>query len=104
MMVITLLSKQACPLCDVAKEVLERVAAGYSGIVVEIVPLESERGQQLGVSSGMVFPPAVLVEGHPFSYGRLSERKLRRHLERDLHRAPAPPQPSSASGINRSSR
>jgi hypothetical protein len=30
----------------------------------------------------MAFPPAVLIDGEPFSYGRLSERKLRRDLAR----------------------
>jgi len=30
----------------------------------------------------MAFPPAVFVDGQPFSYGRLSERKLRRTLDR----------------------
>jgi hypothetical protein len=29
-----------------------------------------------------MFAPGVLVDGEPFSYGRLSERKLRRELRR----------------------
>lgn len=29
-----------------------------------------------------LFAPCIFVEGAPFSYGRLSERKLRRELER----------------------
>jgi hypothetical protein len=29
-----------------------------------------------------VFPPGVFLNGEPFSYGRLSERKLRRELDR----------------------
>jgi hypothetical protein len=29
-----------------------------------------------------VFPPAVFLGGEPFSYGRVSERKLRRELDR----------------------
>jgi hypothetical protein len=29
-----------------------------------------------------MFAPGVLVDGRPFTYGRLSERKLRRALER----------------------
>lgn len=47
---------------------------------VEVVDMGTERGQQLVASSGMAFPPGVLVDGRPFSYGRLSERKLRREL------------------------
>ena len=32
----------------------------------------------------MLFAPGVLVDGRPFSYGRLSERKLRRTLDKRL--------------------
>ena len=28
------------------------------------------------------FPPGIFVDGEPFSYGRLSEKKLRRELDR----------------------
>lgn len=30
----------------------------------------------------MLFAPGVLLDGTMFSYGRLSERRLRRHLDR----------------------
>lgn len=76
---ITLLTKPDCGLCDHAKEVLVRVAAD-TDIDVETVALESEQGRELAERSGMAFPPGVLVDGEPFSYGRLSERKLRRAL------------------------
>ena len=33
-----------------------------------------------------VFPPAIFVDDEPFSYGRLSERKLRRALDRKVAR------------------
>ncbi len=32
----------------------------------------------------MLFPPGIFLDGEPFSYGRPSERKLRRELERRL--------------------
>lgn len=31
-----------------------------------------------------MFPPGIFLDGEPFSYGRPSERKLRRELERRL--------------------
>ena len=79
MTTITLLTKPACVLCEQAKAILGRVAADFT-VTVEVVPLDGPAGQELGVRAGMVFPPAVLLDGHPFSYGRLSERKLRRAL------------------------
>lgn len=36
---------------------------------------------------GILFAPGVLVDGAPFSYGRRSERKLRRHLARRAGRS-----------------
>lgn len=45
----------------------------------------TERGKALLMRHQVAFPPAVLLDGELFSYGRLSERKLRRKL--DLCRA-----------------
>ena len=78
---VTLITKPDCSMCDQAKAVLAHLSDEYE-LRVELVALDSERGQALATGSGMVFPPGVLLDGEPFSYGRLSERKLRRHLER----------------------
>lgn len=78
---VTLLTKPDCDLCDHAKEVLARIGTDHA-IDVETVELESDRGRALAMTSGMAFPPAVFVDGEPFSYGRLSERKLRTALGR----------------------
>lgn len=51
-------------------------------IEVETLSDESERGRDLMVENLIAFPPGVLIGGKPFSYGRLSERKLRRELDR----------------------
>lgn len=82
---ITLLTKPDCDLCDHAKEVLARVAAD-AAVEVETVDLGSEQGQQLAERAGMAFPPGVLIDGEPFSYGRLSERKLRKALAKQATR------------------
>ncbi len=75
----TLLTKADCALCDQAKAVLERLA-NEGALDVDLVDLHSPEGQELAVSAGMAFPPGLLLDGEPFSYGRLSERKLRREL------------------------
>lgn len=79
----TLLTKADCALCQQAKEVLRRLEA--EGLLeFELVDLHTPEGQQLATVSGMAFPPGLLLDGDPFSYGRLSERKLRRELARRL--------------------
>lgn len=76
---VTLLTKADCDLCQQAKAVLDRVAAD-TPLDIETVDLASDRGRALAEGAGMAFPPGVLLDDEAFSYGRLSERKLRRAL------------------------
>ncbi|WP_327432915.1 glutaredoxin family protein [Streptomyces sp. NBC_01236] len=77
---ITLLTQADCTLCNHAKQVLAKVGADHPLTVTEI-DLGSEEGQRLAMLAGVLFAPGVLVDGLPFSYGRLSERRLRRALK-----------------------
>jgi glutaredoxin len=77
---ITLLTQTDCGLCEHAKQVLARVAADHPLTVTEI-DLGSDEGQDLALSAGVLFAPGVLIDGEPFSYGRLSERRLRKTLQ-----------------------
>ncbi len=78
---ITLLTQADCALCEHAKGVLDRVGADHPLEVTEI-DLASEHGRALAARAGVLFAPGVLVDGRPFGYGRLSERRLRRELGR----------------------
>lgn len=78
---VTLLTTADCALCEQAKEVLARLG-GELALEVEVLDVATDRGREIAASSGMAFPPGVLLDGRPFSYGRLSERKLRRELGR----------------------
>ena len=82
---ITLLTQMSCGFCDQAKAVLTRLGTEYPLQITEI-DLSTEEGQRLAASAGVVFAPGVLVDGEPFSFGRLSERKLRRTLDQRLQR------------------
>jgi glutaredoxin len=86
---VTLLTKTDCDLCEHAKAVLERLAREIP-LRVDVVDVASPIGQRLATEAGMAFPPTVLLDGQPVSYGRLSERKLRRALAT----APRPTPPS----------
>lgn len=76
---ITLLTQEDCHLCDHAKEVLARVAEDYR-LEVEEISVTSDTGRTLATQAGILIAPGVLVDGVPFAFGRLSERKLRKAL------------------------
>jgi glutaredoxin len=76
---VTLLTKNPCTYCDHAKQVLHRVGRDYPLRITEIA-LDTDMGQVLARRAGVMFAPGVLLDGEAFSYGRLSERKLRRTL------------------------
>ena len=78
---ITLLSRDNCGFCDDAKQVLARVGAQYRLQVVEI-SLDSREGRPTATTAGVLFAPGVLIDGRPLSFGRLSERKLLRTLQK----------------------
>lgn len=82
-MEITLLTQENCAFCDQAREVLRRLSAEYP-ISVSTLDLGTPEGQALAERGGVMFPPGIYLGGEPFSYGRPSERKLRRELDRRL--------------------
>jgi glutaredoxin len=79
---VTVLTTNNCGFCEQAKDVLRRLTTEY-GLEVREVPLDSEEGAQLANAAAAPFPPVVFLNDKPFSYGRLSERKLRRALDRE---------------------
>ena len=79
-MEILLLTRSDCGSCGQAKTVIDRLADEF-GLEVSTLDMDSEEGSVLAERGGVMFPPGVFVDGKPFSYGRLSERKLRRELE-----------------------
>lgn len=97
---VTLLTKTPCAYCDHAKAVLDRVGQDYPLRITEI-GLDTVDGEHLARKAGVIFAPGVLIDGEPFSYGRLSERKLRRTLRTRValktpNLTPTGPQGSSA--------
>lgn len=73
------MTTDGCHFCEQAKGVLGRLEGEFQLDVREL-RLESDEGQKLAERSGALFPPVVFLDGEPFSYGRLSERKLRKAL------------------------
>jgi glutaredoxin len=80
-MQVVLLTQEQCAFCDEAKTILERLAGEFP-LEIATVDLQSEEGQQLALGGGVLFPPGIFVDGDPVAYGRPSERRLRRELQR----------------------
>jgi glutaredoxin len=78
---VTLLTEANCGFCEDAKKLLARLATDYR-LNVRGLDLATDEGQALAQRGGIMFPPGIFLDGEPFSYGRPSERKLRRELER----------------------
>jgi glutaredoxin len=78
---VVLVTKADCGLCEQAKDVLGRIAPEFR-LEVREVGLESEEGKSLALQAAAPFPPVVFLDGEAFSYGRLSERRLRKALRR----------------------
>ena len=76
---VVLLTREECAFCEDAEKVLVRLGTDYP-LSVRTVEYDSEEGRRLALAGGLLFPPGILVDGRPFSYGRPSERKLRREL------------------------
>ncbi len=87
---ILLLTQEHCGFCEQAQDILDRLSREY-WLSVSTLDMGSLEGQSLAVESGLLFPPGILIDGKPFSYGRLSERKLRRELDRRLGFVERPP-------------
>ena len=66
-------------MCEHARQVLDGVSQEFPLTITEI-DLRTTGGHQLAVEAGVLFAPGVLLDGEPFAYGRLSERKLRKTL------------------------
>ncbi len=76
---VVLLTKDDCSLCEQAKATL-RLLSDEHELAVREVPLDSDEGKRLALKTAAPFPPVVFLNGEPFSYGRLSARRLRRAL------------------------
>src|SRR6266851_4955424 len=91
---VLLLTQKQCAFCEQAKELLDRLSVEYR-FSVSTLDLASPEGEALAVRSGVLFPPGIFLDGEPFSYGRPSERRLRREIERRLRSvSPFPLEPN----------
>lgn len=80
---VQLLTQEGCAFCEEARDILGRLS-GELPLLVSATDLASAQGQQLAARGGVLFAPGIYIEGRPFSYGRPSERRLRREFTKRL--------------------
>lgn len=88
-MEVTLLTQDDCAFCDAAKVLLDRLSSEFP-LSIRTLDMRSEDGRRMAVEGGILFPPGVFLEGTAVSYGRPSERRLRREIQRRLEVAGDP--------------
>ena len=76
-------------MCETAEQLLARLEAEY-GFTLYTIEFDSPAGQAFARWAGMRFAPGIFINLEPICYGRPSEGKLRRELER-RRAAPAGP-------------
>ena len=76
---LTLVVTQECSLCAHARDVLAKLGEEFPLSVREL-SLDSPEGTELAQRLPLIFPPVLLRDGAILSYGRLSEKRLRKEL------------------------
>jgi|SRR5450759_2258631 glutaredoxin len=78
---ILLLTAEDCHFCEQGKGTLDKLTREFP-LDVEEVALESDRGRDLASKFGVPFPPGLFLDGTFIGFGRISERKVRKLLQR----------------------
>lgn len=81
MIALTLLTQHDCVWCSDGKRLLTELAKEFP-LTIEEVDLGSDRGRLLATEHHLLFAPGLLADGHLIAHGRLSQRALRRDLNR----------------------
>lgn len=76
---VTLVESPGCHLCADARSVLEELGPRYR-LSIRSVDAHSPEGLGLVERHRPALLPLVLIDGRPFSTGRLPRRKLERYL------------------------
>ena len=79
MIEIILLTQPSCHFCERAKEILSRISK-ESPLSIREIGMETEEGKALAFQHAVMFAPGVILDNKLFSYGRLSEKKIRQYL------------------------
>ena len=80
---VLLLTQATCTACKRVEALLARLAAEYP-LSIAVLDLDAPEGRALAERGGVLFAPGVFLDGEAIADGQLSERRLRREIERRL--------------------
>ena len=84
---ILILTQKNCAFCEVAKKLFDQLAREYP-LAISTLGLETRDGQEMARQGSVLFSPGIFIDGDAFSYGRPSEGKIRREIERRFAQRP----------------
>ena len=82
-MEVVILSQDDCSWCDDVKRTITAASMRYL-VSMRVIDIGSPEGSAMGMAAGVMFPPAVFIDGRLLGYGHLSERWLSEEIERRM--------------------
>jgi glutaredoxin len=82
---VVILTKTDCHFCEMATEILGSLESEFN-LEIRRVDLSSQEGNLIAQKVRLPIPPGILIDDELFSYGRPSERRLRREFGKRLGR------------------
>ncbi len=73
---VLLVTSEGCKPCSRVKRVLGELQSNMPGLVVETVDLASPDGSKLALENGILYPPAVFIEGKLFGKGKIDTDRM----------------------------
>ncbi len=77
MVEVTIVSKEGCTPCLRVKRIVNELKYELPGMVVREVDFISDEGMALATREGILYPPAILINGRLFAKGKILEEPLR---------------------------
>jgi glutaredoxin len=74
---IDVVSKEGCLPCLRVKRIVKDLEGEIPGIVVREVDFSSQEGIAIAVREGILYPPAVMINGTLFGAGKILEEPLK---------------------------
>ncbi len=74
---VCVVSKEGCLPCLRIKRIMGELKTEIPGMVLREVDFSSEEGMSLAVRNGILYPPAVFINGSLFAKGKIMEEPLK---------------------------
>ena len=73
---VLLVTSEGCKPCSRVKRVLGELQSMMPTLTVETIDLASAEGAKLAVENGILYPPAVFIEGRLFGKGKIDSERM----------------------------